>query len=256
MESRLDELKKLVNIPYGRWRDDMFLEAVSHEVDAEIGSRFQGHGITKGTFSMQAEQLDYLLTNGISADKNFYSAPYSVKDAERAAGAALGTSGGTCYKDGLFTVLSDVDETDFKKGIKCVIVNVPLYDKIDKLSEYYPQMRFVKMCDVGEYMKQECEKKDLQNSNNPDLILDDVISTNDIYQNPKTGLVGFIPKKGVSQMQAYETLSKLKEQGLLLTLSAAQKDGSRFFVANPNEVSSNNSQIIDALRKCLAQKMK
>ena len=81
--------------------------------------------------------------------------------------------------------------------------------------------------------------------------VDDVLNANDIYQNPETGLVGFVPKKGVSQMKAYETLSKLKVFGFLLSLSAPQKDGSRLFVADPKAKDSKNAAIIDILKKQL-----
>ena len=84
-------------------------------------------------------------------------------------------------------------------------------------------------------------------------LVNDVLNTNDVYQNPETGLVGFVPKKGVSKMQAYETLSKLKVFGFLLSLSAEQKDGSRLFVADPKAMDSKNSEIIDVLKKQLGK---
>ncbi len=83
--------------------------------------------------------------------------------------------------------------------------------------------------------------------------LSDVVATNDVYQNPETGLVGFVPKKGVSKMQAYETLSKLKVFGLLLALSVEQKDGSRLFVADPKAKDSKNAAIIDGLKRQLGK---
>ena len=86
--------------------------------------------------------------------------------------------------------------------------------------------------------------------------VDDVLNANDIYQNPETGLVGFVPKKGVSKMDAYETLSKLKVFGFLLSLSAPQKDGSRLFVADPKAKDSKNAAIIDILKKAVNQKGK
>ena len=84
-------------------------------------------------------------------------------------------------------------------------------------------------------------------------LVNDVLNANDIYQNPETGLVGFVPKKGVSKMQAYETLSKLKVFGFLLSLSAPQKDGGRLFVADPKAKDSKNSEIIDVLKKQLGK---
>ena len=248
MTTKLEELKKLIDFTYGKWNDDMFLEGILHEVPSEIGCRFQGHGISKGLFDSQAEQLDKLLTQGIDSDRIFYTAPYEIKDKRAAAG--LGTAAGTCYKDGLFVVLGEIDDADFKKGIKAVIVNKPLYDKIDKLSKIYPDVKFVKMCDAADYMLKEVQKKDLQQ------ILDGVVETNDVYQNPENGMVGFVPKKGVSKMDAYETLSKLKVFGLVLSLSRQQQNGDRIFVADPNAKESQNSKIIDWLKKAVNQKGK
>lgn len=248
MESKIEELKKLIDFTHGKWNDDMFLEGMLYDVPVEIGRRFQAHGISKEYLYSQAEQLDNLLTKGIDRNRMFYTAPYSFANKE--GGSSFGTGGGTCYKDGLFVVLGEIDDVDFKKGIKAVIVNKPLYDKIDKLSKIYPDVKFVKMCDAADYMLQEVQKKDLQQ------ILDGVVETNNIYQNPENGMVGFVPKKGVSKMDAYETLSKLKVFGLVLSLSCQQQNGDRIFVADPNAKESQNSKIIDWLKKAVNQKGK
>lgn len=93
-------------------------------------------------------------------------------------------------------------------------------------------------------------QKDLQQ------ILDGVVETNDVYQNPENGMVGFVPKKGVSKMDAYETLSKLKVFGLVLSLSRQQQNGDRIFVADPKAKDSKNAAIIDILKKAVNQKGK
>ena len=248
MTSKFEELKKLVNMPYHKWHEDMFMEAHLNEVPPEIGCRFQGHGISKGYFDSQAQQLDNLLTNGIDPNRVFYTAPYAFKD--KKAGGAFGTAGGTCYKDGLFVVLGEIDDVDFEKGIKCVVVNKPLYDKIEKLSELYPDVIFVRMCEVADYMQQQVQKKDLPQ------VLNEVIATNDVYQNPDNGLVGFVPKKGVSNMEAYESLSKLKAFGLVLSLTAEQQSGSRLFYADPKAEGTQNAKIISGLAKALNRKEK
>lgn len=243
MTSKFEELKKLVNMSYHKWHEDMFVEAHLNEVPPEIGCRFQGHGISKGYFDSQVQQLDNLLTNGIDPNRVFYTAPYAFKD--KRGGGAFGTAGGTCYKDGLFVVLGAIDDVDFKKGIQAVVVNKPLYDKIEKLSDLYPDVTFVRMCEVADYMSQQVQKKDLPQ------VLNEVVATNDVFKNPENGLVGFIPKQGVSKNDAYQSLRKLKIFGLVLSLSAKQKDGSRIFIADPKEKNSNNPEIIDFLKKQL-----
>ena len=130
------------------------------------------------------------------------------------------------------------------------MVNKPLYDKIEKLSELYPDVIFVRMCEVADYMQQQVQKKDLPQ------VLDEVVATNDVYQNPDNGLVGFVPKKGVSKMEAYESLSKLKAFGLVLSLTAEQQSGARLFYADPKAEGAQNAKIISGLAKALNRKEK
>jgi hypothetical protein len=64
-----------------------------------------------------------LLNQGISSEKDFYTAPFEVRNEDRPALAHLGTAGGTAYKDGVAVVVAQKGELDFSKGIRYVFLN-------------------------------------------------------------------------------------------------------------------------------------
>lgn len=148
-------------------RDDLFL--VAHGADpetnipfelvpGEIGSKFDAHGIAK---SDQLEKLLQLLTKGIDNSKPFYTAPFEVpNDIKALMGSALGTSGGTAYKDGLAVVTSGCNEKLTKNGIKHVFINDVYKKLVEPLSKKFPQYNFHLLSE----QKQIMEKEYLKNS--------------------------------------------------------------------------------------------
>ncbi len=143
-------------------RDDLFL--VAHGVDpetnipfelvpGEIGSKFDAHGIAK---SDQLEKLLQLLTKGIDDSKPFYTAPFEIpNDVKALMGPALGTGGGTAYKDGLAVVTSGYNEELIKSGIKYVFINDVYKKLVEPLSKKFPQYNFHLLSEQKQVMEDE-----------------------------------------------------------------------------------------------------
>lgn len=109
-------------------------------VDGKIGINYDAHGIAK---SQQLDQLLNLLDNGINKDLDFYTAPFEVPaDVRAGLASALGTSGGTAYKDGLAVLTSGYKEKMQDSGIKHVFINDVFSDLKVLLQEAYPQYQF------------------------------------------------------------------------------------------------------------------
>lgn len=130
---------------------DDYLFAVGHgfdldsgkqfdRVDGEIGERYDSHGIAK------IDQLSKLLTileNGIDQSKPFDTAPFEVPNDKRAAlGAALGTPGGTAYKDGIAVVTSAYGKKLSRDGIAHVFVNDVFQGIRESLAQLFPLYQF------------------------------------------------------------------------------------------------------------------
>lgn len=106
-------------------------------VDGKIGEHFDAHGIAKLN---QFSQLMNLLENGIDSSKDFYTAPFEISNEDRAgAGAGLGTSGGTVYKDGIAVVTSGFDQKLGQDGIKHVFLNDVYQNLREPLAAAFPQ---------------------------------------------------------------------------------------------------------------------
>ena len=143
-------------------RDDLFL--VAHGVDpetnipfelvpGEIGSKFDAHGIAK---SDQLEKLLQLLTKGIDDSKPFYTAPFEIpNDVKALMGPALGTGGGTAYKDGLAVVTSGYNEELIKSSIKYVFINDVYKKLVEPLSKKFPQYNFHLLSEQKQVMEDE-----------------------------------------------------------------------------------------------------
>lgn len=153
-ESKLtEEIRKKYNEIGLRKRmvlsDEMFMvskgvmpetDEVFQTVDGDIGINYDAHGVAK---TQQLEQLLNLLDNGISKDHDFYTAPFEVPADSRAGlASALGTSGGTAYKDGLAVLTSGYKETLQINGIKHVFINDVFGDLKGVLEKRYPQYSF------------------------------------------------------------------------------------------------------------------
>ncbi len=116
----------------------------------ELGAdKIQAHGMAKGSIGEQFNDLLNILTNGLDAKRGggmLYTAPLVISKELISAGAALGTSGGTAYKDGAFIILA-------KKGVNTirniddiggVLINQAVADTlpelISKLKELFPNL--------------------------------------------------------------------------------------------------------------------
>lgn len=108
-------------------------------VDGDIGKYFDAHGLSK---SDQLNALLSLLDNGVDPNRTFYTAPFELSKEDRVAlGAALGTAGGTAYKDGIAVVTSGYKQEMAKDGIKHVFVNDVYKDLKLPLTKLYPQYK-------------------------------------------------------------------------------------------------------------------
>ena len=106
-------------------------------VSGEIGVNFDAHGIAK---TDQLKKLLALLKNGIDKSKPFYTAPFEIPDDARAAmGAAMGTSGGTAYKEGIAVITSGYKEKLSEDGIKHVFINDIYGELIPVLIKNFPK---------------------------------------------------------------------------------------------------------------------
>lgn len=154
-EALEQELKRLKKEVYWKRRqtlgDDMWLvgkggdpdaesaQRLYESVDGSIGMKFDAHGIDKGD---QFENLLNLLKGGIDPERSFYTAPFEVRDEDRAAlGAGLGTSGGTAYKGGVAVVTAGYGETLKEAGIKHVFINDVYKDMIPTLQKRFPHVQ-------------------------------------------------------------------------------------------------------------------
>lgn len=142
--------------------DDLFLVAhgINPEtqepfdcVDGKIGQDYDAHGIAK---TDQLNHLLRLLDHGIDPNKEFHSAPFEIPNELRPLlGAALGTAGGTAYKDGIAVVTSRYRGQLDEDGIKHVFVN-DVYAAIKKpLQELYPQYQIHLLSEQKKVLEEE-----------------------------------------------------------------------------------------------------
>ena len=100
---------------------------------------FATHGIAKGTSEQQATTLHGILNNGFDSTKPLYTAPFNVPDELKAGlGSALGTSGGSAYKDGLATLVAERGKPLTNDTLRHVFIN-DAYAHPDTLSSLRQQ---------------------------------------------------------------------------------------------------------------------
>lgn len=122
------------------------------KLDGNVAQHFDAHGIAKGLYAEQLEQLNNLLTKGIDKNKKFFTAPLDIPNNARAgAGAALGTSGGCAARDGSFIIVSAKGKKIADNGIETVIVNDVYYNIINDLAKKFPTVKFIKAENAPEY---------------------------------------------------------------------------------------------------------
>lgn len=125
------------------------------------------HGIAKGD---EIEKLLNLLINGIDPNRRFDTAPLGRGDSPEGAGAALGTAGGTSYRQGLFIIATNPSEGFGDNynllsttGIKTVLINTGDPDTPEclevaqnlkaELSSRFPNVDFILYTEAADYYK-------------------------------------------------------------------------------------------------------
>ena len=123
-----------------------------NDLNPQIASRFDAHGLAKTGVSNQLSQLNNLLTKGIDKNRGFFTAPLATAADDAAGiGAGLGTAGGHAYRDGSFIIVSGKDKFLKSDGIKYVIVNDAYYNIIDDLSKRFPNQQFIRADEAADF---------------------------------------------------------------------------------------------------------
>ena len=123
-----------------------------NDLDIEIASQFDAHGIAKVSVTDQLKQLNSILINGIDSSRDLYTAPLA---APKGVGAGLGTGGGHAYRDGSFIIVSGKGKTLATGGIETVIVNDAYYSIIEDLRQKFPNIKFVKAEDAADFFNRQ-----------------------------------------------------------------------------------------------------
>ena len=122
-----------------------------NDLNPQIASRFDAHGLAKIGVSDQLSQLNNLLSKGIDKNRQFFTAPLAVADDAAGIGAGLGTAGGHAYRDGSFIVAAAKDKKLAQDGIRYVIVNDAYYNIIDDLAKRFPNQQFIRADKAAEF---------------------------------------------------------------------------------------------------------
>ena len=173
---RNQEIKNKLNDIYFKNRNGLYDEmfSVSHgllpdgtifeKIDGEIGQHFDAHGISKVSIFTQYKNLINILDNGIDKNKTFYTAPFEIpNDKRQAMASAMGTSGGTAYKDGLAILISGYNQSIQENGIKYVFINDIYNDIVDNLQKIYPNYRIHKLSEQKAILEQDKAEWELKN---------------------------------------------------------------------------------------------
>ena len=122
-----------------------------NDLNPQIASRFDAHGLAKIGVADQLSQLNNLLSKGIDKKRQFFTAPLAVADDAAGIGAGLGTAGGHAYRDGSFIVVAAKDKKLANDGIRYVIVNDAYYNIIDDLAKRFPSQQFIRADKAAEF---------------------------------------------------------------------------------------------------------
>jgi len=113
-----------------------------NKLPPEIGTRFDAHGIAKGSVQQQLDTLNTLLTKGINPEKPFHTMQLSVAKEDQAGVPAMGAA--NVYDTGQFIVLGKPDKLIKDEGISAVLVNKPFYEAVEFLQNTFPTVKFIK----------------------------------------------------------------------------------------------------------------
>lgn len=126
----------------------------------DSATQIDSHGIAKGN---EIEHLLDFLNNGIDKSRTLYTAPLHTNEKTRAAASALGTAGGTSYRDGLFIIAAHPGETLNENGIGTVLINDMSYNEVGSLGyttaknlknylqKLYPNIDFILYSEAKDY---------------------------------------------------------------------------------------------------------
>ena len=137
-------------------RSEKNFDLMLHQIDPEMGRRFDAHGIAKVNEAFQLDALLNLLDNGIDKNRPFHTGNLELPAEEKIGGAD--SPGGVAYKDGSFVVMGGPDELMIKGGIKNVIVNDAYYGAVDRLRTAYPSVNFIRADRVNEGLREVIKK--------------------------------------------------------------------------------------------------
>lgn len=109
-------------------------------VSGEVGSKFDAHGIIK---TNQLQNLLNILKNGVDQSKPFHTAPFEIsKEHKSGMAAALGTTGGVAYKDGMAVLTSGYNKMILEDGVEHVFINDIYTDLVKPMQKLFPQYKF------------------------------------------------------------------------------------------------------------------
>ena len=164
MEEFESKWKDLLGVPTPEYKPffnsrNMMEASIDSEMlsgwDSYLGSKFEAHGIAKGSLTEQKDSLFALLDNGIS-DKT-YTAPFCFTPEDAPAlSAGYGAANGA-YKDGLAIIVSDYKKF-LEDGIKLVLLSDLAETLIPTLQKMYPKVMFSKLSDAQQAFETLYEK--------------------------------------------------------------------------------------------------
>lgn len=150
----IEEMRRMAHQKSKESGPDINTDLMIQNIDWRIGQRFDAHGITKIGIPNHLTQLLSLLDNGIDPNRDFHTAQLEINPENKAgAGVGLGTAGGTASKDGSFVIMGEIDRSLRESGIKYVIVNDAYYEAVQRLSEAYPGVRFIRATELNQELK-------------------------------------------------------------------------------------------------------
>ena len=136
-------------------------ERVFEPVSGEVGRNFNAHGIAK---TNQLAFLLSLLETGIDPNKPFSTAPFDLRDEERAGGSLTGTGGGTCYKNGIAVLTGGYKQGLEEFGIKHVFINDVYAELVEPLKKLFPQYQIHLLSEQKAVLEAEVPPSDLRDA--------------------------------------------------------------------------------------------
>lgn len=143
-----EEARKAGNIPgtVGDYRPTALARG-REKIPAEIGRRFEAHGIARGTLGDEVVALDNLLTNGVDPKRGFSTTV--LRDPEREFEQYH------LYDFGGFIVVGPAGGTIREDGIKTVLVNEHFVGALPIFRRRFPHVSFISANDLPSAFQRE-----------------------------------------------------------------------------------------------------